>query len=360
MRTLVRLTVRILVMVVVLALASSRPLAAADGFQGNLVDVAWLQKNLGRADLLILDASSAQAYAAAHIPGAVSVDLFGYGAQETPLAAMEQRLRSWGVSSGKTIVLYDAGGTYLATRVFFSLAYYGYPEEKLAVLDGGLSKWQAAGLPVSTEPAVAAEGSFTVAAPKEDLRVRLPEVLTASGDPSGNALVEALGPDWHYGETAPFDRGGHIPNSVLLPATDFFNPDKTFKSAEEIRKMLAYASVRPEQNVFSYCGGGVAASVPFFAIRYIAGYPKVELFIESELGWLKDPRELPYWTYDAPYLMRGAEFLRAWGGRMLRMYGVSGISVVDVRPKAAFDEGHVTYSVNVPASVFAANLGTPA
>ena len=45
--------------------------------------------------------------------------------------------------------------------------------------------------------------------------------------------------------------------------------------------------------------GGIAASVPFFALKFIADYPKVKLYQESELGWLQDERQLPYWTYDA-------------------------------------------------------------
>jgi 3-mercaptopyruvate sulfurtransferase SseA len=333
------------------------PVVAIAG-SNHLVDPAWLDAN--RAGVLILDASPAPMYAAGHIPGAVNVDMFGYGVQEMKGAEMETRLQSWGVDPAKTIVVYDAGGTFLATRVFFTLAYHGFPSEKLKVLDGGLAKWQAAGLAVSKDPVAAPKGSFKVATVNEDLRVRLPEVLEASGDRENYVLLEALGPDWHYGQVAPFDRPGHIPNSVLLPAADFFNADKTFKSAAEIRTMLSYMNVRPEQRVFSYCGGGIAASVPFFALRYIAGYPDVELFIESELGWLKDERQLPHWTYDAPGMMRQAEWLASWNGKMLRMYGVSGVSIIDVRPKAAYDEGHIPYAVNVPAETFRSRLGNPA
>ncbi|HSN69545.1 MAG TPA: rhodanese-like domain-containing protein [Thermoanaerobaculia bacterium] len=333
------------------------PVVAIAG-DGNLVDPAWLEAH--RAEVLILDASASQVYAAGHIPGAVSVDVFAYGAQETPPAEMEKRLQSWGVDPARTIVVYDAGGTYLATRVFFTLAYHGFPVDKLKVLDGGFAKWQAAGLPVTKDPGAPVRGTFKVGALDEGLRVRLPEVLAGSGDRENYALVEALGPDWHYGQVAPFDRPGHIPNSVLLPAADFFNADKTFKSVDELRKMLAHLSVRPEQKVFSYCGGGIAASVPFFALKYIVGYPSVELFIESELGWLKDERELPHWTYDAPGMARSAGWLASWNGKMLRMYGVSGVSIVDVRAKDAYDEAHIPFAVNLPAETFRSRLSTPA
>lgn len=348
MRTIARSVISIIVLSLVPLLAT----AGSGTLRGHLVDVAWLEANRGRADLLILDASPAQLYATRHIPGALSADVMTYGTPDTPAAEMERLFASWGVTPKKTIIITDMGGSYLAPRLFFALAYYGFPERQLALLDGGVAKWQAAGLPTTTEVPAPEKGSFRIDAAKEDLRVRLAEVLEASGDPARNALVEALNPDWHFGKVAPFGRPGHIPNSILLPSADLFAEDKTFKSPDELRRMVAYLGVTPEQQVYTYCGGGVSAAAPFFALKYILGYPRVELFVESELGWLKDERELPYWTYDAPFLMRDATWLASWGGRMIRTYTAAPISVIDVRPKEAFEEGHVPFALNIPASVF--------
>ena len=188
---------------------------------------------------------------------------------------------------------------------------------------------------------------------------KLPEMLTASGDTKNNALVEALDASWHFGETAFFDRAGHIPNSIMLPSADFFNADKTFKSADEIKRMATYLGIKPDQQIYSYCGGGIAASVPFFALKFIAGYPEVKLYQESELGWLQDERGLPFWTYDAPLLMRETNWLKTWSGKMLRMYDVARVSVIDVRPADAFKQGHVPFALNIPADVFRSHLNQP-
>ena len=338
----------------------AQPAMAADGIEGNLVTVKWLEKNLKNPDVLILDTSPAQAYATQHIPGAVSVDLFAYGIQELPVAGTEQLYQSWGISSGKKIVMYDQGGGMMATKLLHTLYYHGFPAKDLLILDGGLSKWQHEGLPATKDVTPAPEkGTFKIEKINEGARVWLPEFLTASGDPGSNALVEALGPDWHFGQVAAFDRAGHIPNGIMLPSADFYNPDKTFKSAEEIRKMLAYLGIRPEQQIYTYCGGGVAASVPFFALKFILKYPKVKLYKESEMGWLSDERELPYWTYDAPFLMRQTNWLKTWGGQMLRMYGGAQISVVDIRPVDAFNQGHAAFALNIPAEVFKSNIANP-
>jgi 3-mercaptopyruvate sulfurtransferase SseA len=338
----------------------AQPLMAAEGIKGNLVNVNWLEKNLKNADVLIIDASPAQSYTANHIPGAVSVDLFTYGAQEMPVADMEQLFQSWGISPGKKIVMYDQGGAMGATRQFFSLLYYGFSAKDLFILDGGLFKWQKEGLPVTKDVTPAPKkGSFKIKKLNEDVRVKLPEFLTASGDPVNNVLLEALGADWHFGQVLAFTRAGHIPHGILLPSADFYNPDKTFKSAEEIRRMLTYLGIRPEQQIYTYCGGGVAASVPFFALKFILNYPKVKLYVESEMGWLSDERELPYWTYDAPFLMRETNWLKFWSSQMIRTFVSTRVSIVDVRPADAFNQGHVPFALNIPADVFKGNITTP-
>jgi thiosulfate/3-mercaptopyruvate sulfurtransferase len=350
----------------ILAIASSlfiaEPALAAVGSESPLVSVEWLQKNLKRGDVVLIDASPGQMYAGkGHIPGAVNVDIFTFGGRETPVAEMEKRIQSWGVSDNKKVVIYDQGGTYFATSLFFDLHYHGFPPSGLAVLDGGLAKWQAAGGEVTKEPTPAPKpGTFHVTKLKEEERVRLPEFLVASGDPTNYTLVEALEPAQHFGGEKFFDRAGHVPNAIMTPKADFYNADKTFKSPEEIRTMLAYLGVKPEQQILTHCGGGIAASVPFFAAKVMLDYPQVKLYKESQLEWLRDDRGLPFWTYDAPNMTREKTWLSGWNNQMMRMFGVSKVSVVDVRPAAAFKQSHVPFAVNVPAEEFRRNLATPA
>ena len=349
------------ILVLIACLFPGRAALAAEGSDDRLVSTAWLAQNLQRPELVLLDASPASLFAKQHIVGAVNVDLFSYGPFEAPPAVVEKRFQSWGVSPGKTVVIYDQGGTYMATRIFFDLVYRGFPSRDLHILDGGLVKWMAGGGAVTNDPTPApAPGSFRVTRALEELRARLPEFLAASGDPKAHALIEALDPSWHYGETAFFDRGGHVPYATMLPTDDLFNADKTFKSPDEIRRMLDHLAIKPEQQVHSYCGGGIAASVPFFALKYLAGYSKVKLYQESQLEWLRDERGLPVWTYSAPYLMRDAPWLKGWGGSTMRMYGVSKVSIVDVRAPEAYQLGHLPFALNIPAEQIGRHMREPA
>ena len=336
------------------------PAIAQNEIKGNLVSVEWLEKNLKNADVIILDTSPSHIYMANHIPGALNYDIFSYGIKEMPVAEIEKRYQSWGINPDKKIVMYDQGGSMMATRLFYSLNYYGFPVKNLFILDGGLSKWQETGFAVTNEQTpTPKKGSFTITKFNEDTRVELPEFLNASGDQLNNVLIDALDANWHFGGLNIFGRPGHIPNAIMIPVDDFYNQDKTFKSAEEIKKILTYFGIKPEQQVYSHCGGGIAASVPFFAIKFLLGYPKVKLYPGSQLEWASDQRELPFWTYANPSLMRETGWLQGWGGKMMRMYGISQISIVDVRTEDAFNEGHLPFALNISADVFKKNVSNP-
>jgi 3-mercaptopyruvate sulfurtransferase SseA len=324
-----------------------------------LVDVAWLQQALAANDVLVLDAQPGKLHEAGHIPGAVHVDLFAHGPDEADAQAMQRRIQAWGVSPGRTVVIYDQGASYLAPRLFYELLYRGHPPERLHLLDGGMARWRAAGGTVTQDKtAPPPAGNFPVRH-RADLRADLPEVLVAAGDAQRHALVDALEPEMYFGAAKFFDRAGHLPHAVSWPTAEFFNADKTFKSAEEIRAMASHLGMRPEQQVTTYCGGGIAAAVPFFALRLIAGYPQVKLYVGSQLDWVRDSRDLPLWTYAAPHLARSAPWLASWTNPMLRAYGVTQLNIVDVRSAEAFAAGHIPAARSVPAPVFGEALSSP-
>lgn len=335
---------------------------AADGTEGRLVEPRWLANHPNRSDLLLLDASMPQQYAAGHIPGAVSAPAFFTAGRDLPPAAIERQLQAWGVSPGRKIVVYDEGGSWMAARVFWDLHYNGFPLADLYLLDGGLHRWKAAGQPVTRDatPAPVA-GTFRVTRVLDGERVRLNEFLAATGDPVRHVVVDALEPPYYYGGAKFFDRAGHIANALLWPSSDFFDPlTKAFKSPDEIRRMLAHHGIQPEQTVHVYCGGGGAAAVPVFALRFLLGRDKVKLYNESQREWLQDERGLPMWTHAAPQKLRRAAWLEGWGGAMMRMVGFANLSVVDLRPPEAYAKGHVPFALNIPADVFRAHVQQPA
>lgn len=353
-----------------LALACGLPAAQAQQrLLSPLVAPAELERlHQGDAPPLVLDASSAADHRKARIPGAVHLDYFSYGLRDGQAAERARWLQSLGLGGGRRVVVYDQGGSWLAPRLFHELVYSGLAEDRILLLDGGLARWRSEGRPVAEGAASpASPAPAPAAAPpapgalREELRVRLPEFLLASGDPRRHALVDALGPEHYFGAARFFDRGGHVPNAVNWPAEDFFDPaTKAFRPPAEIRRMAAWLGVSPEQTVHTHCGGGGAAAVPWFALRYLAGYPRVTLYRESQQEWLRDERGLPFWTLARPNLQRPATWLATWAGPMMRAIGASRIAVVDVRPADAYALGHIPQALNLPAEDLAAATRDPA
>ena len=133
-----------------------------------LVSTDWLAQHLKDPDLRILDASwylpdagrdPKAEYDAAHIPGARFFDIDGISDARSdlphmapPIEKFMSRLRAMGVGDGHQVVVYDGAGLMSAARVWWLFRLMG--QENVAVLDGGLPKWQAEGRETEDMPPV--------------------------------------------------------------------------------------------------------------------------------------------------------------------------------------------------------------
>lgn len=316
-----------------------------------LVSAEWLSERLKSPGVVVLDASPTPLYNAGHIRGAHSVDVFSFGPRDLTPADMTTNARRWGVNADTLVVLMDQGGTYMAVSLFHDLTRVGMPVANLRVLDGGLAKWRASGFEVTKDAApVATPGTIAFRESNARLRTSLADVLAASGAPDRHMVIDALGADYYYGAAKFFNRGGHIPQAKLLAAEDVFNADKTFKSRAELTRMLAHMGAMPSQTIHTYCGGGMAAALPYFVARHIADYPDVRLYKGSQREWLRDPRVLPLWNYPVPGLLRDREWVAGWNHDMMRAFKVAEMNLVDIRSAERFAAGHIPHSISVPFS----------
>ena len=72
-----------------------------------------------------------------------------------------------------------------------------------------------------------------------------------------------------------------------MPIDLLRSEDDTFKAADEMRRALERAGVRPEQKVITYCTIGNRASQAWFALKYLLGYPDVSVYYCSWVEWGK-------------------------------------------------------------------------
>jgi thiosulfate/3-mercaptopyruvate sulfurtransferase len=241
-----------------------------------LVSTAWLAEHLGSPDLRILDGSyhlpgaerdPAAEFAAAHIPGSRFFDIDEIADTTSALPHMlppaekfMSRVRALGIGDGHQVVVYDTVGLFSAARVWWMFRVFGHHD--VAVLDGGLPKWQAEGRPV--DDVVAAPRDRHFSARKDLSLVRDVTQVAAAVKLGSEQIVDARAPERFRGEAAeprPGLRAGHIPGSLNVPFTETLNPDGTMKTPERLRALFEGAGVDLAKPIVNTCGSGVTACV---------------------------------------------------------------------------------------------------
>ena len=345
--------------------------AATDSASNRLVTTAWLAEHRADAGLVIIDARPTSEYLAGHIPNAVSAsfdqslassnghdvsygggfDLFANnkGAiafQDGPREDIEAALRKLGLRADSKVILYDAGAHFHASRLFFTLESHGL--ENAYVLDGGFMKWRAEGRDQTTDVPQPAAGDVVLRASRGELEADTDDVLQALGDHSSR-VITSLGPDWHYGLHLAYSRPGHIPHATLVPMIYFFNPDGTWRSKAQLAALLEISGIGPDEPLITYCGGSPLSACSYFTFKHVLGRPNVRVYEGALLAWLADRRDLAVHTYQHPEMLRDSDWIQWWAGeRIQRLLMDPPAVVVDIRSAAAYADGHIPWSVNLP------------
>ena len=241
-----------------------------------LVSTEWLAEHLGKVK--VVDASYGlpgsgrdpkAEYRDKHIPGAVHFSIDEVADHSTDLPHMLPSAEIFGEAVGRlgignkdVVIVYDNQGMALAAaRVWWTFRMFGH--DQVAVLDGGLPKWEAEGRPVESGEANPAPVEFR-AVPRPEMVRSLDQVRKISQQGT-EQMVDARSAGRFTGaepETWPGRRSGHIPGSLSLPWGDLIDPEqKTFRSPESVARAFADAGVELDKPVVTTCGSGVTAAV---------------------------------------------------------------------------------------------------
>jgi thiosulfate/3-mercaptopyruvate sulfurtransferase len=241
-------------------------------------------------------AAGRRAWTEAHLPGAFYLhlddDLSGpkQGADgrfrgRHPLpdrAVLAARLGALGIEESTPVVAYDAQGGPYAARAWWLLAWMGH--EDVAVLDGGVAAWRAAG------GALTAAAPVPHAAPPYPLHAPAMPTLDADAVRAGLGrlrLVDARAGERFRGEVEPLDRAaGHIPGARHRFFKDNLAPDGRFLGVAELK--ASWAPLVSEGNIVHYCGSGVTACHNLLAVAH-AGLGEGTLYPGSWSEWSGDP-----------------------------------------------------------------------
>ena len=193
-------------------------------------------------------------------------------------------LRSMGVNDNTQIVVYDRNGINYCGRMWWMLKWCGHAA--VAVLDGGLQAWKAAGGELeagSTQPKNSNEGNFSVRTPL----LQLVDTSTVAANlKTSQTLIDARAPARFRGEVEPLDPvAGHIPGALNRPFSTNLNDQGFFKSPNELREEFALLlDGRQANTVVHHCGSGVSA-IPNVLAMEVAGLGPTGLYAGSWSEW---------------------------------------------------------------------------
>ncbi len=257
-----------------------------------LVEPEWLDKNLGKPGIVLIDMSSEDTqYQRFHIPGAYYLPYQALIKMDKkskfPEAVSDQRmtliLGHFGISENTQVVIYDDMGGLNAGRLFWQLERMGH--KQVSVLNGGLVKWIISGRKVTnkiTSPtAVKHLLNEKETAGRRDNHANLDDVKAASKDSS--AVILDVRSDGEYLGDTKKKKGGHVPGAKWWPWQQGVDFENSFTRAnkKKIEKLLQQAGVSSKQKpVIVYCRSGHRASQTYLLLRSL-GYEKVKLYANS-------------------------------------------------------------------------------
>lgn len=237
----------------------------------------------------------------AHIPGAGFIDLANDWADTDSALRftlptsdeLAEAIGNSGINANHRVVLYSSGHLMWATRAWWLLKYAGHTN--MAILNGNLAAWKAAGLPLESGSNAYATTTYKASAKThhfagtEEVQAGIDGAVCTINSLS-KSLYEGTG-DFFY------ERRGHIPGSKLvyydtLLDNEFFLSDNQLKDVLEAQGMLT------AEKVITYCGGGIAATLDAFACL-LCGQEEVAVYDGSMSEWVSDPQR-PLTVGDRP------------------------------------------------------------
>lgn len=271
----------------------------------------------GRDRVVIVTVASAAQYAAQHIPGSQllnsSTELMmtrmeGVGTMTTMVLdgpSIDTLVKRFGIDKNTTVVFVASKdqNALNPARAYFTFRYWGFPKERLKVLNGGENAWET----VATSGNWPASYALTKVAPTVpastfsvknlyngantanfDLRTSIGEMLSVVDKINGGSLTTAA-----TGVSILDVRGGNPTVYIQNAGVDDFNQyalsgtgnTSTYKSTSDILARLATFGVTSSKSMnYVYCASGLRAASPFFVLDGILGWP-VSLYDGSWGQW---------------------------------------------------------------------------
>lgn len=229
-----------------------------------------------------------------HVPGArfvlygdIAIDTDGLQSELPPIDQLRRVLANAGISDRSKVIIY--GSTIPATRMFFTLDYFGHPHAR--VLNGGLTAWKEAGGAIEDGPARSVTAAALTPKPQPDRVVSADWIKERLSSPK-MTLLDAR-PDAEFTGADGGMNGahvkGHLPDAQQLVWNTLLDSSGRFLPDAELKKKYDAIGAAKGTPLVSYCMVGMRASVTYFVARHL-GYD-ARMYDGSIVDWTR--RKLP-------------------------------------------------------------------
>ena len=266
---------------------SSSPAQAAEPVPP-LADVEWLQTQLTRSDLKIIDLRPQPEYNTSHIPGLLALnmenlrtDINGVGSMLQPAGMLAQHMSLMGILPTDTVAIVYGDKTQDAALVAMALERLGHA--RYTILNGGFAAWKSANKPLATDLPQVSLSNYPVGA-ADTFTVDYLKVREYVQNKKG-IILDVRPADYFNGTKSDEARPGHIPGALNRPFSEDIvkvNDIPQFKPVAELE--AAYQSILPDKNaaVIIHCRTGHQASQTFFVLKRLLGYKNLFWY---DAGW---------------------------------------------------------------------------
>jgi len=262
----------------------------------NMVTNRWLKENIEHPKLIVLYTQmhnpvtgNADSNSVGYIPNSIFFDfekVFCDADSSLPHTMpnetnFSENAEKLGIDQDSLIVIYDNKGIYCAPRVWWMFKSMGH--NHVYVLNGGLPKWLAQGMPTQPQLVSANKTGDFQAKYNSNNFISVDKIIHQL---TSLTLLDARSTGRFNGtQKEPREglRSGHVPTSINLPFAECLE-GTSLKSKTELKLIFSKWVKNSDRFLVFSCGSGVTACILALAATE-AGYTKIAVYDGSWSEW---------------------------------------------------------------------------
>ncbi|MCX5804449.1 MAG: sulfurtransferase [Proteobacteria bacterium] len=263
------------------------PLAAFSANVEPVVSTDWLANNISNPKVVIIDIRKAEDYKENHIQNSINIVAKSWITKKKDILNemisdddLKDLIGDAGIRQDSVVVIAGTVAAPIdlvsAARVAWTLIYAGVKD--VAILNGGVEKWEKKPKAKPFTP----KFDKTLLVNKDYVMKNLDKAI----------IVDVRPADFYSGDKKQtfVERAGHIKNAKNLPWGTLLNEDKTYKSKDEIEKIMApVIGTDKTKTIIFYCDTGMFATPGWFMAYSLSGYANAKVYDGSAQEWAADP-----------------------------------------------------------------------